>query len=57
MGILLVLMALVALLTIVGTTIMIRRDGLGHTPPVLSDHPWSARELPSASYSAGPCRR
>jgi hypothetical protein len=57
MGTLLVLMALVALLTIVGTTIMIRRDGLGHTPPVLSDHPWSARELPSASYSAGPCRR
>lgn len=53
MGILLVLMVLVVLLAIIGTTVMIHRDGLGHTPPVLSDHPWSARELPSGSYCAG----
>jgi hypothetical protein len=56
MGILLVLMALVALLAIIGTAIMIRRDGLGHTPPVLSDYSWSAGKLPSESYSAGAFR-
>jgi hypothetical protein len=52
MGILLVLMVLVALLAITGTTVMIRHDGLGHTPTVFSDRPWSAGGLPSNSYMA-----
>ena len=29
----------------------LRKDGLGHTPPVRSDEYWMARDLPSVNYT------
>ncbi|WP_426990301.1 hypothetical protein [Pseudarthrobacter sp. Y6] len=45
--------ALVVLLLVVlaATASALLRDGRGHTPPVASDQPWSARDLPSVNYT------
>lgn len=33
------------------TVAALRKDGLGHTPPVRSEEYWMARDLPSSSYT------
>ncbi len=44
----------VVILIVVGigaTVSALRKDGLGHNPPVRSDDYWSARDLPSVSHT------
>jgi hypothetical protein len=45
--------ALVVLLLVVlaATVSALLSDGRGHTPPVTSDQPWSALDLPSVNYT------
>lgn len=45
--------ALVVLLLVVlaATFSALLRDGRGHTPPITSDQPWSALDLPSVNYT------
>ncbi|MCA4132200.1 hypothetical protein [Arthrobacter sp. M4] len=33
------------------TAAALRGDGRGHTPPEVSERPWSALDLPSTAYS------
>jgi hypothetical protein len=33
------------------TIAALRKDGLGHTPPVRSEEYWMARDLPSVNYT------
>ena len=33
------------------TVFLLRGDGRGHTPPVVSKEPWQAEDLPSSAYS------
>ncbi|MDI3212323.1 hypothetical protein, partial [Arthrobacter sp. AL12] len=49
--VLLVILAAVALLAIVGTVVLVVRDGRGLIPPEKSDRPWTAGNLPSLPYS------
>jgi hypothetical protein len=34
------------------TVSLLRGDGRGHTPPVVSEEPWKALDLPSSAYSS-----
>jgi hypothetical protein len=43
---------IVLIIAVVAATISaLRKDGLGHTPPVRSDEYWMARDLPSVNYT------
>ncbi|MHA7222786.1 hypothetical protein ACX80S_10770 [Arthrobacter sp. RHLT1-20] len=43
---------IVLIITAAATTIAaLRKDGLGHNPPVRSEDYWSALDLPSSSYT------
>ena len=46
-----IIVAVLLLLVLAATVSALLRDGLGHTPPVTSDQPWSALDLPSTSYT------
>ncbi|KUM37769.1 hypothetical protein [Arthrobacter sp. EPSL27] len=48
---LLVVLAAVSLLAIVGTVVLVIRDGRGHLPVEKSERPWTAGNLPSIPYS------
>ncbi|KQN90707.1 hypothetical protein [Arthrobacter sp. Leaf69] len=49
--VLLIILAAVALYAIVGTVVMVVRDGRGHLPAEKSDPPWTAGNLPSLPYA------
>ena len=49
--VLLIILAAVALYAIVGTVVLVVRDGRGHIPIEKSDRPWTAGNLPSLPYS------
>lgn len=49
--VLLILLAGVALLAIVGTVVLVIRDGRGNLPLEKSERPWTAGNLPSVPYS------
>ena len=49
--VLLIILAAVSLLAIVGTVVLVIRDGRGQTPAEKSDRPWTAGNLPSLPYS------
>jgi hypothetical protein len=49
--VLLVILAAVALFAIVGTVVLVVRDGRGQLPVEKSDRPWTAGNLPSLPYS------
>ncbi|HSO91817.1 MAG TPA: hypothetical protein VLR70_11760 [Arthrobacter sp.] len=49
--VLLIVLAAVALFAIVGTVVLVVRDGRGHLPVEKSDRPWTAGNLPSLPYS------
>jgi hypothetical protein len=36
---------------VAATVRVLRKDGLGHNPPVRSEEYWTARDLPSTSYT------
>ncbi|SFU13825.1 hypothetical protein [Arthrobacter sp. ov118] len=43
---------IILILAIITATISaLRRDGLGHNPPVRSEDYWMARDLPSVNYT------
>jgi hypothetical protein len=43
---------IILIIAVVAATISaLRKDGLGHTPPVRSDEYWMARDLPSVNYT------
>ena len=46
-----IIIGLLLLIVLAATVSALLRDGLGHTPPVTSDQPWSALDLPSSSYT------
>ncbi|WP_445153961.1 hypothetical protein ACTWLI_11395 [Arthrobacter sp. Hor0625] len=39
------------LATVAATLRVLRKDGLGHNPPVRSDEYWMAHDLPSTGYN------
>ncbi|MDN4643568.1 hypothetical protein [Arthrobacter sp. PsM3] len=47
-GIALIVLVVVGL---AATVAALRKDGLGHNPPVRSEEYWMARDLPSTSYT------
>jgi hypothetical protein len=47
-GIALIVLIIVGL---AATVAALRKDGLGHNPPVRSEEYWMARDLPSTSYT------
>lgn len=49
--VLLMILATVALFAIVGTVVLVVRDGRGLIPLEKSDRPWTAGNLPSLPYS------
>ncbi|MDR7081180.1 flagellar basal body-associated protein FliL [Arthrobacter ginsengisoli] len=49
--VLLIILAAVAVIAIVGTVVLVVRDGRGHVPVEKSDRPWTAGTLPSLPYS------
>ena len=49
--ILLILLAAVAVYAIVGTVVLVIRDGRGNLPVEKSERPWTAGNLPSVPYS------
>lgn len=49
--VLLIILAAVALYAIVGTVVLVVRDGRGHIPVEKSERPWTAGNLPSMPYS------
>ena len=49
--VLLIILAAVALFAIVGTVVLVVRDGRGLIPLEKSDRPWTAGNLPSLPYS------
>ena len=49
--VLLIILAGVSLFAIVGTVVLVIRDGRGHIPIEKSDRPWTAGNLPSVPYS------
>ncbi len=49
--VLLIILAAVALFAIVGTVVLVVRDGRGQIPVEPSDRPWTAGNLPSLPYS------
>jgi hypothetical protein len=46
-----IIIGLLLLIVLAATVSALLRDGLGHTPPVTSDQPWSALDLPSTNYT------
>jgi uncharacterized membrane protein YagU involved in acid resistance len=43
---------IILIIGIIAATISaLRKDGLGHNPPVRSDEYWMARDLPSVNYT------
>ncbi|WP_144674160.1 hypothetical protein [Arthrobacter sp. U41] len=50
-AVLLIILAAVALYAIVGTVVLVARDGRGHLPVEKSERPWTAGNLPSLPYS------
>ncbi|MCB5294063.1 hypothetical protein [Arthrobacter sp. SO3] len=48
LGIALIVLVVVGL---AATVAALRKDGLGHNPPVRSEEYWMARDLPSTSYT------
>ena len=49
--VLLLILAAVAVYAIIGTVVLVIRDGRGLIPVEKSDHPWTAGSLPSLPYS------
>lgn len=49
--VLLIILAAVSLVAIVGTVVLVVRDGRGHIPLEKSERPWTAGNLPSVPYS------
>ena len=49
--VLLIILAAVALLAVVGTVVLVIRDGRGQIPLEKSERPWTAGNLPSVPYS------
>ena len=49
--VLLIVLAAVSLVAIVGTVVLVVRDGRGHIPLEKSERPWTAGNLPSVPYS------
>lgn len=49
--VLLIILAAVSLFAIVGTVVLVVRDGRGQIPLEPSDRPWTAGNLPSLPYS------
>ena len=47
----LLFLAVVALVGVIGTVVVVVRDGRGLLPRELSDRPWMAGNLPSVPYS------
>lgn len=47
----LIFLALVALLGVIGTVVVVLRDGRGILPREESERPWMAGNLPSVPYS------
>lgn len=47
----LLLLAAVTLLGVIGTVVVVLRDGRGRVPAERSDRPWMAGNLPSVPYS------
>ena len=55
MVVVLILLGLASLAAMVGTVVLVIRDGRGQIPLEPSDKPWTAGNLPSRPYS--PLRR
>lgn len=51
MAVVLILLGLVSLAAMIGTVVLVIRDGRGHTPVEPSVRPWMAGNLPSRPYS------
>jgi len=49
--VLLIVLAAVSLVAIVGTVVLVVRDGRGQIPVEKSERPWTAGNLPSVPYS------
>ena len=49
--VLLLILAVVAVYAIIGTVVLVIRDGRGLIPVEKSDRPWTAGNLPSLPYS------
>ena len=49
--ILLIMLAAVSLFAIIGTVVLVIRDGRGNLPLEKSERPWTAGSLPSVPYS------
>ena len=49
--VLLLILAAVAVYAIIGTVVLVIRDGRGLIPVEKSDRPWTAGNLPSLPYS------
>lgn len=47
----LIFLAVVTLLGVIGTVVVVVRDGRGTLPRETSDRPWMAGNLPSVPYS------
>ncbi|MDV8149127.1 hypothetical protein [Arthrobacter sp. B10-11] len=47
----LIFLAVVTLLGVIGTVVVVVRDGRGALPREASDRPWMAGNLPSVPYS------
>jgi hypothetical protein len=47
----LIILAAITLLGVVGTVVVVLRDGRGHSPRERSERPWMAGNLPSVPYS------
>ncbi|MGY2743368.1 hypothetical protein ACQCSU_16910 [Pseudarthrobacter sp. O4] len=47
----LIILAAVVLLAVVGTVVVVIRDGRGQVPAEKSERPWTAGNLPSLPYS------
>lgn len=49
--VLLIILAAVSLFAIVGTVVLVIRDGQGRIPVEQEDRPWTAGNLPSLPYA------
>ncbi|WAH96578.1 hypothetical protein [Arthrobacter sp. MMS18-M83] len=45
-----ILVFIILVITAAATVSAVLRDGRGHLPPVRSEEPWTAKELPSTPY-------
>jgi hypothetical protein len=51
MAVVLIFLGLVSLAAMIGTVVLVIRDGRGKIPLEPSDRPWTAGHLPSRPYS------